>query len=1188
LQILGRHDRPRIEKLDHLLGGVILGAGVAAGAAVLLGPALAPLGAFAAIWGWLEQKNEAIGLLRKVLDAVSDRSLGIAGYERYRLVAAAHTAIVAAALFEVLREQLGEESYKSLAITEKDRKALALGQDVINRNLIELLYETPVPAPSPARGFEETIPYVRTWMSDLAGSTQEFLNGLASWQAVSRPLTGAFVDAAVERYRSHYLSMAATVPEFLVWASLGEHAATRNGVTQVHADVLAALEGQSSGLARLETMLNLVAARVEAERDICSVVRRSNRGVLEELIIPEAAGTEAGVTFPAVGRIFLNPRYRLGWIGEGARPADETWWQDREVRTDLDLLLVGQVTAPDAAHAPLLLLGHPGAGKSLLTKVIAARLPASAFTVVRVPLRRVDAGAPIYEQIQQALDAATHGRVDWWELADRSSATVRVVLLDGLDELLQAAGHRGGYLQEVVDFQRREAEQDRPVVVVVTSRTVVADRVTIPLGTTVLRLEGFDEVQIEAWLGVWNEVNAHAIASGAIRGLRPGTALRQPDLASQPLLLMMLAIYSADPKSPAVDSDSSSADLYRRLLDNFIRREVAKSPVAPRPDDFEEAVRGQFWRLSIAALAMFNRGRQDVTNIELGGDLSALEDNGPPPVHAAELGEQLIGQFFFVYSAEAKQYHSADARRCYEFLHATFGEYLLASYVVEMLSDIADTMLTVRRGAREPDDDLLYALLSHQPLAVRKTTLTFAAQLVGEFQMERRTRILSLLETLTANYRRRYSSDRYVGYRPMPVDRVRQLSAYSANLILLRIMLDYDGEGLPLSRVCSSGDDSMLFWRSTVALWRSGLDPDGFQAILSTLAYDSEIIRPMRDEDRMPAEWVDLLQARLVGDRQAESRLRFGMAIRDKSVYSHRGDRWDEVILSGLIPAVSLPHQGAGPFNIILPQYPENSNDDDFFQNAQGEGESILDVSGIQDMVIRLLILKSHLLSAESVQLVVNWILNHPTYEYSKNYRTSYGLASAVAAHPRLLDAIPELNNPDLYSFGVPLIFMLSPQCDDDRLRSLHERIKSNTAPSSGEKGKDANRICLTTELLDMMRMVLAAHQIESIQGDTVLLHLAALAGRTVVDATANDAWEAAKRGVARLLGRDDPRRERATEMRLDQTHERLAGLSGPGLEANRDGQADMWEARFADLLDEHPDTADDLRALIYQIQAEI
>jgi len=56
-----------------------------------------------------------------------------------------------------------------------------------------------------------------------------------------------------------------------------------------------------------------------------------------------------------------------------------------------------------------------------------------------------------------------------------------VVLLDGFDELLQATGvSQSDYLLKLARFQQREADQGRPVIVLVTSRTAVADRVRYP------------------------------------------------------------------------------------------------------------------------------------------------------------------------------------------------------------------------------------------------------------------------------------------------------------------------------------------------------------------------------------------------------------------------------------------------------------------------------------------------------------------------------------------------------------------------------------------------------------------------------------------------------------------------------------------------------------------------------------
>ena len=121
-----------------------------------------------------------------------------------------------------------------------------------------------------------------------------------------------------------------------------------------------------------------------------------------------------------------------------------------------------------------------------------------------------------------------------------------MVLLDGFDELLQATGvSQTDYLRKVAEFQDREADQRRPVAVLVTSRTAVADRAQPVPGMVVARLEPFREAQISQWLGVWNDTNAAGFAARA-GTLAPQTALAHAELASQPLLLLLLALYDAD------------------------------------------------------------------------------------------------------------------------------------------------------------------------------------------------------------------------------------------------------------------------------------------------------------------------------------------------------------------------------------------------------------------------------------------------------------------------------------------------------------------------------------------------------------------------------------------------------------------------------------------------------------------
>ncbi len=102
------------------------------------------------------------------------------------------------------------------------------------------------------------------------------------------------------------------------------------------------------------------------------------------------------------------------------------------------------------------------------------------------------------------------------------------------------------------------------------------------------------------------------------------------------------------------------------------------------------------------------------------------------------------------------------------------------------------------------------------------------------------------------------------------------------------------------------------------------------------------------------------------------------------------------------------------------------------------------------------------------------------------------------------------------------------------------------------------------------------------------LIALAALAGNTVVAAATTDAWEAARRRFARLLGRGDPKKERLAEERLEETRQQLGGVSGQDLERARADLARVWQVRLADLLEEDPGAEAELRAVVAEIGAQL
>ena len=481
LRILGQHEHKTIERIDKLLDGVILGGGAVAGAVALGAAPLAPLAVFGVVWGWVEQKGLAVDLLKSAVDAVSGKVTGLRGLEKRELIAAAHSAIVVAAVFESVREHIGKELYENLEITDDEKLSIINRMEPHTRDdSVRLLYAAELPAPSAAIGFEENAVHVAEWQARYVGNLHLFLQGLTVGENALIDLQ-AICTSAEERYRSRYLELAAKVPEFVIWAQLEEHAATRTAIREVrtkvtggiaglgaalreqNADVMVALNANRDGLNRVAALLATGTPGVggQGERSAAhphlgdpsglrARVTLANAGVLDRPIIStDRERFPVGLKVPSVGEIYVNPRYRVAVFDEQARPADERWWEERKSRDDFDVFLARYVTSPDATRRPLLLLGHPGAGKVAADEGVrgaAAQRRSTQWYGCRCG--RSARTPRSITRSRKRWRSSTHERIQWSDLAEQSGDTVRVVLLDGLDELLQASEHdRSSYLR---------------------------------------------------------------------------------------------------------------------------------------------------------------------------------------------------------------------------------------------------------------------------------------------------------------------------------------------------------------------------------------------------------------------------------------------------------------------------------------------------------------------------------------------------------------------------------------------------------------------------------------------------------------------------------------------------------------------------------------------------------------------
>src|SRR6266704_1386354 len=257
-----------------------------------------------------------------------------------------------------------------------------------------------------------------------------------------------------------------------------------------------------------------------------------------------------------------------------------------------------------------------------------------------------------------------------------------------------------------------QSGQGRPVVALVTSRIAVADRARYPEGTVALRLEPFREEQIRRWVHIWNLHNEDHLRSCGLEPLPAQVVTRHRALAREPLLLLMLALYDADANALRRGSGTGGGQaldetrLYEELLTSFAARELAKSQVAASAGEIADHIEQELQRLSLISFGMINRHRQWVTEAELDSDLAALLGRRPEtltgfraPLTAAGIA---VGRFFFVQRAQAIR--DGSRLQTYEFLHATFGEYLAARLTGQLAADLLTRRPALAVGHAPVDD----------------------------------------------------------------------------------------------------------------------------------------------------------------------------------------------------------------------------------------------------------------------------------------------------------------------------------------------------------------------------------------------------------------------------------------------------------------------------------------------------
>ncbi|MBB6218092.1 adenylate kinase family enzyme [Anaerosolibacter carboniphilus] len=365
------------------------------------------------------------------------------------------------------------------------------------------------------------------------------------------------------------------------------------------------------------------------------------------------------------------------------------WDKSPEVEfgEDITQTLMAALLEPSNSFRPIVILGNPGAGKSMFSNIFAARLcDSTEYVPFLIKLRDIQSSnMDVSDHIKQGLEKTIPGscNIQWISWVKKFSNRTPIFILDGFDELIQTSqSELNGYLLQIQKLQQEVYDAYNIVIkVIITSRLTIMQEVRIPDDTTIIKLDSFDNKRRQRWIKKWNSIQVKS-------GFRAFDIPSNPhiqELAKEPLLLFMLAVYDfegEDLKTAANSTTFNQSQLYDNLFIRFAERQLNKNN---RFKDFAEGKQRKEaevfrLRLGLIALMMFLNDSTSHNCSSLKTELLqfALADDNIRP-------EEIFTGFFFIHENNSNNEQNERLTN-FEFLHKTFGEFLAADFLIRVLN----------------------------------------------------------------------------------------------------------------------------------------------------------------------------------------------------------------------------------------------------------------------------------------------------------------------------------------------------------------------------------------------------------------------------------------------------------------------------------------------------------------------
>lgn len=699
----------------------------------------------------------------------------------------------------VLTEESIKEYLDNLVEKSKKKKRQILDYDLSIPNSIE--------------SFEYYLEKLRNYYNILNEEFIKFYEKLLLWEKMEehkkdrfKTIVRELPGIAVENYKKQYYQLAVIYPEFFVWTNIQQHESISRNI-----DV---------GFQEISHLLSKYYRTNKDYKAIKTLEQYENRYkyYIEKKIVDvndmDYSSTD-DIVFPLKKEIFVPQSYKALIYKKGVDL--ENVWERYKEREDIGKFISDTLRHPVIGELPMLILGLPGAGKTLLCNMLAAQILLQEYHVIIVRLRDAIADDTIIQQINQQIESDLSNKCTWSDIVDSEPKKPILIIFDGYDELLQASGRtHADYINKITEFQKEQKAINGILVkCIITSRIILISKALIPENSSVIKLNDFDDKRVQLWIDIWNTKNKDYFEKNKLERFEIDKESKVYELSKQPLLLLMLALYDVNDNILKKQKELNKTQLYDNLIREFVSREKRKDNLfrSKQPSEQQTIINNEVRKIAIAALGMYNRKALYIRLSELQTDMEFIEgrERVEHELANAELkeSEKVLGGFFFIHKSEARNESKKEkiTDTAYEFLHNTFGEFLTAHYIVNEIRNLLKELKVLRDNNMlnhrySKINKSLCICLAYAPLFSRPVVIKMIHEWSYTYLYDKKmglTEIDQLMEILINTEIKRVISGESALYLKEIIEEkgnpfrtkgiLEHLAIYSLNLVILRTVI---------------------------------------------------------------------------------------------------------------------------------------------------------------------------------------------------------------------------------------------------------------------------------------------------------------------------------------------------------------------------------------------------------------